>query len=227
MTERLQGENVITPADEDYRATKRIKQGFSILENPFDELAGWIASMWQVTVLNVIYAQRNSLHAPRLNVVFEHIGDTMKFHAGVNYDPDKQNAIKQKFLNVIANKLSDRFDVNGLFVVFSAFAPIALQEADSLITKRELKTFQERIADPDLWEIFRCLGSVTFFFYTDDQVKRRVAEGKKTAYSKMYFHFLKPHDEFNYLNEEDFAVAFDSKQNLDENYAGSLFYYSR
>lgn len=41
----------------------------------------------------------------------------------------------------------------------------------------------------------------------------------------MYFAILKPHDEFDYLVQESFTVAFDSKQNFDNNYQGNWFYY--
>lgn len=58
--------------DREYKSTKRIKQGKKFLAAPFDELARWIASTWNVSVLNVIYDRANSLHKPRLQIVLEH-----------------------------------------------------------------------------------------------------------------------------------------------------------
>jgi hypothetical protein len=218
---------VITPADSEYKATKRIKQGREHLTPQFDELARWIASTWQVTVLNVIYDGRNSLGAPRLQVILEHQSDALKFHSGVNFDQKKQHAIKTRFLEMVAQMRTPTFDVDGLFVVFSAFAPLARQEADSRLPEKELKALKARIGNPDLWEISRCFGSVTFFFFTDAQTKRYESEGKRTEYAKMYFELLKRHDEFGYLEEKEFTVAFDSKQNFDENFESSWFYYYR
>ena len=218
---------MITSTDREYKATKRIKQGVKELTGPFAELARWISSKWRVTVLNVIYDKRNSLHAPRVQVILEHESDRKKFHRGMGFDPEKQLQIKEKFLEIIGREDPSEYDVNGLFVVFSAFAPIAREEASSKITEEEVKALKARIGNPDLWEISRCFTLVTFFFYTDAQVKRYAARGKKALYAKMYFKLLKPHDEFGYLDEKEFTVQFDSKENFDKNYESSWFYYYR
>lgn len=218
---------MVTFSDIEYAATKRLKQGLAKLSPPFDELARWIASTWKVSVLNVIYDGRNSLHAPRVQVILETNADKMKFLSGVNFDAAKQRAIKDQFLQLIARSESARYDVDGLFVVFSAFAPLALEEADAQISKSDIEALKVQIANPDLWEISRCFARVTFFFFTDAQAKRHLAAGKKIVYAKMYFDLLKPHDEFGYLDESSFSVDFDSKQNLDENFAGSWFNYYR
>ncbi|EMI24347.1 hypothetical protein RESH_05068 [Rhodopirellula europaea SH398] len=107
--------------------------------------------------------------------------------------------------------------------MFSAFAPIAKEEADGLIPELEIKALKKRIANPDLWEISRCFGHVTFFFFTDEQVKKH--EGKKDEYAAMYFELLKPHDEFGYLKRIQFKINFDSKQNFDNNFESNWYYY--
>ena len=218
---------MITSSDGEYKATKRIKQGKKRVHAPFGELAQWIDTEWKVTVLNVIYDRANALRAPRLQVILEHEAHARKFHRGVNFDKDKQSAIAARFLEIIGRDNAHAFDVDGLFVVFSAFSPLAREEADSQISVDEVQALKARIGNPDIWEISRCFGHVTFFFFTDDQVKHYEAEGKKKEYAKMYFGLLKPHDEFGYLREEDFNVDFDSKQNFDEKYESNWFYYYR
>jgi hypothetical protein len=218
---------VIVPSDSDYQETKRVVLGLSKLVWPFDELARWIASTWQVTVLNVIYDGRNSLHAPRLNVVLENQWEAWGFYAGVNFDAVKEQAIKEKFYSLIAERSGGGFDVEGLFVFYSAFAPIARSEADSHISEDDIKKLQHQIANPDIWRIWRSGGAVTFFFFTEAQARRHAEEGNGASYAHLYFDLLKPHDEFGYLDEREFSVAFDSKENLDQNYAGSLFNYDR
>ncbi|ELP32346.1 hypothetical protein [Rhodopirellula baltica] len=216
---------MITSSDREYKSTKRIKQGKKRLRSPFDELSEWIASTRKVTVLNVVYNRANSLRAPRLQIILEHHSHAQKFHRGVNFDSRQQNAIKKKFLNIIEREGKHDFDVDGLFVVFSAFSPIAKEEADSQITEADIKSLQKRIGNPDLWEISRCFGCVTFFFFTDKQMKKYEAQGKKVEYASMYFEILKPHDEFGYLKRNQFKVYFDSKQNFDEKYESNWFYY--
>ena len=202
---------MIKISDKEYKDTKRIKQGKMHLVAPFDELAQWISSTWNVVVLNVMYDYERNVHRPRLQIILEHESHLETFLSGVNFDLGKQNAISTKFLEIIGRDKTHRFDVDKLLVVFSAFAPLAMEEADSQISNREIKNLKKQIGNPDLWEISRFSVHVTFFFFTDDQVKRYENEGKKTLFAKMYFDLLKPHDEFGYFDEEIFVVNFDSK----------------
>ncbi|MBM3301558.1 MAG: hypothetical protein FJY85_16620 [Deltaproteobacteria bacterium] len=216
---------MITITDREYKATKRIKQGKKALSPPLDELARWVAAKWGVTVLNIVYDRPNSLHAARVQVILEQDADARKFRQGVNFDAEKQAAIKKRFLEIIGRTPSHGYDVTGLFVVFSAFAPLAKQEADAQIQEAEVETLKRRLKNPDIWIISRCFGQVTIFFFTEDQAKQYEAHGKKAEYACRYFELLKPHDEFGYLKEQEYTVAFDSKQNFDEKYQGSWFNY--
>jgi hypothetical protein len=216
---------MITTSDREYKATKEIRQGKKSLSPPFDELARWIAAKWNVTVLNVVYDRPNSLHAARVQVILEHEADERKFHRGVTFDPEKQAAIKGRFLEIIGRTPSHGYDVTRLFVVFSAFAPIARQEADAQIQNQEVEAFKRELRNPDIWTISRCFGYVTVFFFTDEQAKRHESEGKKLEYARRYFELLKPRDEFGYLKQDDYTIGFDSKQNFDEKYEGSWFNY--
>jgi len=112
-------------------------------------------------------------------------------------------------------------------VVFSAFAPLAREEADNLITDAELSAFQRRIADPQLWTIHRCFARVVFMFFTEEQKHTRARAGFGETYADGYFELLQQHDEFKYLNRSQFAVEFDSKENFDKKYQGSWFFYDR
>jgi hypothetical protein len=216
---------MITTSDREYKATKRIKQGKKMLSPPFDELARWVAAKWGVTVLNVVYDRPNSIHAARVQVILEHEADARKFHRGVNFDVEKQVAIKEKFLEIIGRTPSHGYDVTGLFLVFSAFAPLAREEADAQIQEDEVERLKRELKNPDIWTISRCFGHVTIFFFTEDQVKRYEAQGKRAEYARRYFELLKPHDEFGYLKQQEYTLAFDSKQNFDEKYQGSWFNY--
>ena len=129
---------MIRSSDREYRSTKHIKQGKKRLHAPFDELAEWISETRGVTVLNVIHDRRTSLHAPRIQVILEHQSQARKFHDGVDFDRQQQDAIAKKFLAIIGRDNKHPFDVDGLFVVFSAFSPIAREEADGKVTEAEI-----------------------------------------------------------------------------------------
>lgn len=220
---------MITPFDTEYKATKKIKQGKTHLTGPLAEVAIWIASSWAVNVLNVIYDGRDTVRPPRLQIILEHERDAAKFRKGgyFDYDKEKEDAIKNKFGEIAARNPPTKFDLEELFIVFGTFAPLARHEADNRIKEKEVENLKARIGNPDLWKIRRSLGSVTFFFFTDAQVERYRSEGKKCEYAKMYFGLLKPYDEFGYISENDFTVAFDSKQNFEENFKGNWFFYDR
>ncbi len=219
---------MITPSDPEYVATKQIKLGLTRLAPPFAELAQWISATRNVHVLNVIYERANELHAPRLEVILEHDHEAQQFHCGANFDRDEQRAVSNKFLEIIARDDRRDFDVKGLFVVFSAFSPIAREEANGRITEDQIQDLIKRIANPELWEISTYfVANITFFFFTTEQKKRHEANGSKAEYSRMYFALLKPNDEFGYLSEKDFEVNFDSKQILDARYHGNLCLYHR
>jgi hypothetical protein len=225
---RIRGtEHMITCWDKEYKLTKQIKRGKISLRAPLEELAEWISLTRDVSVLNIIYDRGTSNRKPRLQIILEHSFEARKFRSGVNYNPSEQKAITNRFLEIIRREQLARFDLNGLFVIFSAFAPLAKEEADSRISDSDIEVLKKRIGNPDLWEISRCFGHVTFFFYTDAQLKMYSAQGKKNEYASTYFELLKPHDEFDYLKREDFEISFDSKQNFDDNYEGSWFYYHR
>ena len=211
--------------DNEYKETKQIKLGKTQLAAPFDELATWISDRWRVTVLNVIYSPRNELHPPRIQVILEHDRDAQVFRDGYNFDRKAQLDIASQFRQIVNRELYCEYDDNGLFVVFSAFAPLAREEADSKISDGEIDALKRRIGNPDLWEISRFFGQVTFMFFTDAQAKEHSAQGLQVEYARMYFEILKLHDEFNYLTQEGFSVTFDSKQNFDDNYQSNWFYY--
>lgn len=201
------------------------------LTAPFDELAAWISDNWNVTVLNVIYDRRdrlNSLHYPRIQVILEHSDDAESFYISYcNPDKNKQTAIASKFIEIINRKPNHGYDVNGLFVIFSAFAPIALDEADEKIPEKDIDALKHQIDNPDLWTIKRGFGKVIFMFYTDAQAEEYTAKGMKTEYASQYFELLKAHDEFGYFSEDKFDIQFDSKQNFDENYSSNWAQYFR
>jgi hypothetical protein len=133
--------------------------------------------------------------------------------------------IAKRFIELTDGDDTQQFDLDGLFVVFSAFAPIAKEEADGKLTDKQIESLQNRIGNPDLWCISRCFSHVTFMFYTDEQAANHEAAGKRTAYAREYFAILKPKDEFDYLSVDDFSVQFDSKQNFDDNYQSNWYYY--
>lgn len=177
-------------------------------------------------VLNIIYDDRNSLRAPRISVILEFAAEADRFHDGINFDRDKQSAIAARFRELVSGGPYD-FDLNGLFVVFVAFAPVAIIEANDSVSKKDVRALESRLGDSALWCIARSFASVTFMFYTDAQRREREQDGSKDVYARAYFELVKPHDQFNYLEDSKYPVMFDSKETFDRDYNGSWFLYFR
>ncbi len=219
---------MITSFDPDYQATKLVKRGSAAMEPVLADLAAWIAAEWRVHVVNVIYDEpgRITKH-PRLQVCVEHSRERKRFFKGLNFDHLKQRAVAARFTELVSHHGSSRYAVDQLLVVFAAFAPLAREEADRQLSEAEIRALEERIGNPHLWTIHRSLGHVTFMFHTDAQARASAAAGLREAYADLYFELLREHDEFQYLRRSRFSVAFDSKENLDRNFAGSWFAYDR
>jgi hypothetical protein len=69
-------------------------------------------------------------------------------------------------------------------------------------------------------------GSVVFY-YSDLDIAINESKGISKSITSDYYEILKKYDELNYFTRENIRLKFDSKENLDKNYAGSFFYYSR
>jgi hypothetical protein len=222
------GGQLVTIYDPEYHATKLLMQGKAALDPLFAEMADWIAAKWRVKVLNVIHDEVQAPETrPRLQVILEHTRERQTFFDGLNFDPVKQQVIAARFTELVNQRRSAPTDTGRLLVVFSAFASLARQEADSRIPNDELNALQQRIANPDLWTIHRCFGRITFMFYTDAQARTHADAGRRDTYADRYFELLQTHDEFGYLSRPRFSVDFDSKENFDSKYASSWFYYDR
>jgi hypothetical protein len=179
---------------------------------------------------------------------FQHEADSFREEGGLNYDCAKKEAIRSRFVNIlashpeeesapssIAQRLLDAFmgrqrkqikyETDNLFVVFSAFAPLACEEADSRLTDKQIEKLKVGLNNPDLWLISRCFGKVTVMFYTEQQLSKYDTAEVKEEYASKYFELVKANDEFGYLSSSDFSVSFDSKQNIDEKFESNWYYY--
>jgi hypothetical protein len=234
---------MIVPSDTDYKETKRIKQGKAALNSAFKPLADWIDKAYKVKVLNIYYDTPKGVHNqpfPRLNVIFEHLEEELKFRDGVlgNFHSDKQQIIGAKFEELLnnqpegaglLNKLSNRnkFDTGGLLVIFNAFKPVAKDEANENIPQTEIDQLKAELNNPDIWKIARFFAGTTFFFYTNRQAELAKSNGYVEQLTDKYFQVLKRYDEFNYFDRNTFSISADSKENFDNNFESNWYYYGK
>lgn len=231
---------MVVCSDPDYKETKLVKQGVKTVDPAFQDLANWINSYFNTKVLNVYYDRiKPDKNRPRLNIIFEYYDEAEKFKDKIgNFDKVKQELISNKFKELQNNLVysqpflkrifnSNKFETKNLLVIFSAFEPIAREEANKNIPENKIEDLQSEIALVDLWKIYRQFELTTFFFYTDTQLKKYSSDGTTNFLKSKYYDLLKQYDEFDYIKPDTYFIKFDTKENFDNNYQSSWFYYSR
>lgn len=229
------------PSDKDYKLTKKIKKGERQMNPEFVGLADWIKDEYEVEILNIIYDFiDNKEKQPRLTIIFEFYKDELKFRDGYvgNFDSDKQKIIEDKFHELVNDKIrkgsilrplfdrnENKYKTNDIWVVFTSFEPIAKDEANSIIPESEVKKLKKELDNVDLWEISRAFSGVTFFLYTDRQVKDYENSETRKLWTQKYFDLLDKYNEFRYFKRDTFSIYLDSKENFDTNCQSNWFYY--
>lgn len=230
---------MVMPSDKEYKATKQIKLGQAAMSSDFEELALYVEKMYGVKPLNIIYDTMYD-KSPRLMICFELAKDASKFRDGNgNFDTGRQKDIADKFRSIVRLKestqkkglfgfwqrISSTYRTNNTFVYFAAFEPIAKIEANENLTKSDIEIIQRRLDVENIWLISPMFSGITFFVYTNEQLKRYEDSSEKRQWADAYFDVLERYNEFGYFKRERFGVALDSKQNFDENYSSNWYYY--
>ena len=220
---------MIMPSDLDYKQTKQLKISGGPLPSPHRELADWINVHYEVKALNLVLDTIEPNSRPRLNVILEWAADGQKFRQkdSPNFDKDAQRTVQQQFASLTKKMGFQTTDVSRLLVIFSAFESVARIEANQRVTDRDITNLKVNLADPELWKIRTCFDGVTFFLYTDAQLKAHQDMGARDLYIREYSCVTEPYDEFGYLRTRGISVSLDSKENFDTNFQGNWFYYDR
>ncbi len=236
---------MITSTDIEYQNAKLIKQGKEEIDITFKQLADWISDKYKVKVLNINHKLMDNQDKIRVGIAVDSYSDYLKFKEDderwSNYDSAIQDEIAEKYLELNNNVLKIQSDkkilglfakqekpkVNDIFVATSAFEPIAKEEVNSQIPEKRIKELISEINSSEIWTIARCFAKTTLFVFTDKQKADFKNIDNYKDIENSYFELLKEYDEFNYWKRENFTLEIDSKQNFDNNYKSSWFYYDR
>lgn len=213
-----------SPRDPEYAATARLLRGDARLGPPFDRLAAAVGETWGVRVVNVVHDR--TLHGrPRLQVIVWDEDEVAPFRDGAGFDREAQAAIADRFRSLLGWVSRLRYDTDGLFVVVSAFAPLARWEAVGRVPEADLETGVRRAGLPDVWTVRSQFDGVVVFVHTDAQVTE--AEARRDACTTAVLDLLAPHDAFGVLTPDTLRLSFDSKETFDRDFDGSWFGYWR
>lgn len=216
---------MVSYTDKEYIESKAIKKGNKKLESPFSDLANWINDNFGVKPLNIVYDILEHNKQPRLQVIFERYKDNISFKAenGLFPNPDRQLIIQNAFSDLIHNHRE--FTADNLYVIFSSFEPIAEEEANGKINNQKLDKLKEDLKEHQIWEIKKNFSTGIFFFFNNEQLKKNDNNETKNKFKSEYLKLIKECDEFGYINDLNFSIKLDSKENFDKNYQSNWFYY--
>jgi hypothetical protein len=107
-------------------------------------------------------------------------------------------------------------------VILSSFVSVARAQAYWHVTKHDIKQLKKTLDNSELREIRSGLESVTFFFFTQAQLRANETSGTRESFTQVCAQLIAPYDEFGYLAKRRIAVYFNSKENFDTVYKGQL-----
>ena len=163
---------------------------------------------------------------PRLDIVIERTKDYNKFlDENLYFKTQIQNEILTEFKRLtVFNEIENN---KKIFVSFHNFEENAIIEAQGHIEDEDLKKIAESIDKENIWIIKKFFQGITIFLYRERTISLETKNTILELFKKQYFSKLKQFDEFNYCTLNSLNVKFDTKENFEENYQGSWFYYFR
>ena len=97
--------------------------------------------------------------------------------------------------------------------------------AASRFRERDSARLVREFAQYHLWKIDGFSKNTVVFYLTDNDVRVNQGSGVSRTITQRCYELVKQYDEFGYLDLETFPIKFDSKENLNKNYHGNMYYY--
>lgn len=249
MEDRL---NMIWVDKKAFEDTYSILKKEKDLKPIFADLKQFIEKEYGITVFNIIYEPIKSsfLNKPNKNSylygkkyrlicyvssygeretmqyrVDVQLGNFPNAHKMVN-DENKQAAILNNFF-----ELSERYHFplkvkkEDIWVDYFYWFP--LDYMSLIVSKIEKQTSKivlskyEKVAN--IWKIITNGSGICIFYQTESAKIINRQNGITEEIKNIYYSSIKEIDEFDFYKEE--YIIFDSKENLDNNYQGNLYYY--
>lgn len=211
--------------------TLNILKGQTALPGIYRKMQVFLRKKYRVTAVDFLLEQvtiANKIRY-RLNILLATEEDYKKVHCEGDqlvYNKTMQDEIKEEFLRLDKGEnFVKKEKRSGFFVTYNNFSQeIKLHMVEQC--KGEIsKAIKQKYAANNIWQLSFLSGSVFVFFYTDSDLTNAKQAGVCNQIKLDCFDILKTQDEFHVFSFDNFAIYFDSKQNVDENYKGNLWYY--
>lgn len=215
-------------SDSEYFETCELKRNAQVMNELYTGLADFIFQTYNVEMINCMYDRNGK--TPRLNIVVNTTEQFLNMHEHTSgypmYNKKYQNQIAQKFAELVKAKRRDSsYSAAKPFIFFTNFENEAQIRANREMLKNHRMDLLHKYREHQLWNIAGISGSSTVFYFLDRDIEFNEQNGVSENLSNDYYQWLKPYDEFNYFNAHNFKIYFDSKENVDKNYEGNMYYY--
>ena len=177
-----------------------------------DELAAWIENRFGVDVVETTLDREH--RRERLTVWVRTAEQLAPFtDATGNWDREAQAAIAARVGRDLA-------------VIADAVEPELRRRAVDTIDEARILDATAVLDDPQtVWHVSAILGRVFVFLQTDAQVASLRGSAQHGRLVAALWELASANDEFGVLARAEFLPVVDSKQNIDENFAGSTYNY--
>ena len=212
-----------------YLETLDILKGHKSLSPMDQELADWLLDELQITALNFEFREMSRGHAQhryRLFIMLSSKADYDSMFEGYNYSAAKQTAISEKYDQLAQKYHMPNLDhYKNVFVACCDFSEEIRADYNGRAYDQLRDPLKEKYRHSSVWDIFAFSSYLTVFYHTDSDVQLNQENGVSRLIKDEYYEKLHALDEFRVFPYESFNVTFDSKENLDDNYDGNLYYY--
>jgi hypothetical protein len=213
--------------DDIYLETKKIALGESEKGPMLKELSDWFMNTYTVKVLNIQFSYLIHAKRFRLLVIIENSKDFQKMYVGFLVPKEGYQAqIELEFRELVQKyKFTDETKLENLFVIFDDFEEEAKTDANWKASK-EVETFLKS-KYPVVWYVNTEFSGSVVFYYSDADIMVNETNGISSMITNDYYPILKKYDDLNYFTRDNISLKFDSKENVDKNFEGNMFYYSK
>lgn len=215
--------------DDVYNETKKIALGISKKSPMLMELSDWFTRTYSVKILNIEFSklETSKTNRYRLYVIIENPEDYQKMYVRT-FEPKEeyQREIALEFQKLaIKHQFATEEQLEDLFVIYNDFSEEAKTEANWQAANEVEQVLKDKYSV--VWDVFPIFSGSVVFYYFDLDIAANENKGISKLITEDYYSILKKYDELNFFTRENIGLKFDSKENLDKNYEGNFFNYSR
>jgi hypothetical protein len=213
-----------------YKEAIEIFAGRAELAPVFKAFAKWMGERYGVRALNFRFGKVEYDQGDRhfLYIMLQDRGDYLKLMApdGYTYIQEYCHEIAEKFAETAIDfSYAAPEQLTGLLVSYKDFSLEARTDANCKASQEVAEWMKIKYARAGFYQVYPMGTDGVVFYMTDDEVAANATNGVSESILHEYREVLKAYDEFDFYTDGDFKLKFDSKENVDQNYQGNMYFY--